>query len=249
MTRYQATLAYDGTAYHGYQVQANATPTIQGTVEAALTQIRGDMVRITGAGRTDAGVHATGQVIAFDLDWQHPVEDLNNALNANLPRDIAVWDMRPAPADFHPRYDARRRTYVYAIYCAPVRHPLRERQAWHIRKPLDVAAMQEAMATLPGERDYSTFGSPPQGVNAVRVIYEARWDVESVNEDHTEHRFTITGNAFLYRMVRSIVGTLVAVGLGQMTAPGFRAILEACDRSQAEATAPPQGLTLVNVEY
>jgi len=243
--RYRATLAYDGTAYHGFQRQANASPTVQGVVEEGLARISGERVHVIGAGRTDAGVHATGQVIAFDLDWRHSADDLRNALNANLPADVAVWSVEETTPDFHPRYDARRRTYVYELYVAPVRNPLRRWRAWHLHTELDVDMIRAAAASLIGEHDFSTFGVPPQGESAVRHVFEANWETDGSGE----HRFTITANAFLFRMVRSIVGTLVLVGQGRMTGDDFRGILAARDRSLAGAAAPAHGLTLVRVDY
>ncbi len=243
--RYRATLAYDGTAYHGFQRQANASPTIQGELEAALARIAGEPVGVTGAGRTDAGVHATGQVIAFDLEWRHTPLDLRNALNANLPEDLAIPAVEEAHPGFHPRYDAVGRCYAYALYTAPVRDPLRRWRAWHLVAALDADGVQAAASCLIGEHDFSAFGTPPQGENAVRTVSEARWTADGSGE----HTFTITANAFLYRMVRTIVGTLALVGQGRMTPEDFRGILDARERSQAGPPAPAHGLTLVSVTY
>ncbi len=243
--RFRAVLAYDGTPFHGFQRQANASPTVQGEVEAALHRLAGQPLGILAAGRTDAGVHAVGQVIAFDLAWRHTPIDLRDALNANLPETIAVRNVGETAPDFHPRFDALSREYVYEMYVTPVRDPLRRERAWHIRSALDSAAMQVAAESLVGEHDFSSFGSPPQGDNPVRIVYEARWEEAPANE----HRFTIAANAFLYRMVRSIVGTLVLVGMGRMTVEEFRGILAARERGLAGAAAPPQGLTLVRVTY
>jgi tRNA pseudouridine38-40 synthase len=243
--RFRAVLAYDGMPFHGFQRQANASPTVQGEVEAALYRLAGQPIGVLAAGRTDAGVHAAGQVIAFDLAWGHAPVDLRNALNANLPETIAIRSVNEAAPDFHPRFDALSREYVYEAYVAPVRDPLRREQAWHIRSTLDGAAMGEAAECLVGEHDFSAFGTPPQGDNPVRTVYEARWEEAPADE----HRFTITANAFLYHMVRSIVGTLVLVGMGRMTVEAFRGILAARERSLAGAAAPPHGLTLVRVNY
>lgn len=243
--RYRAVVAYDGTAYCGFQLQAGATPTIQGKLEAAVARISRHRVRVTGAGRTDTGVHATGQVVAFDLEWRHTPDDLCSALNANLPGDIAVEDVQEAAPGFHPRFDALRRSYVYRLYIAPVRDPLRRFRACHLESGLDVTAIQGAALSLMGTHDFSAFGTPPMGDNAVRTVYEARWE-EGPSD---EHAFTITANAFLYRMVRSIVGTLVAVGQGRMTASSFGDVLATRDRRLAAAPAPPHGLTLVAVCY
>ncbi len=243
--RYRARLAYDGTRYYGFQRQANASPTIQAEVEEALRRISQQEVSVLAAGRTDAGVHATGQVVAFDLDWQHSELDLRNALNANLPEDIAALEVAATSPDFHPRYDAVSRTYVYEMYVAPVRDPLRRWRAWHLTVGLDAGAIQVAAACLLGEHDFSTFGSPPAGENPVRSVYGAHWEARQTGE----HTFTITANAFLFRMVRSIVGTLVLVGQGRMTPAAFREVLAALDRRLAGAAAPAHGLTLVSVNY
>ncbi len=243
--RYRAVLAYDGGAYHGFQRQANAEPTIQSAVEEALAEIARSAITIIGAGRTDAGVHATGQVIAFDMVWRHTPADLQNALNAALPDDIAIRALSEAAPDFHPRFDALRRSYEYQLYVSPVRDPLRRLYVWHRIGTLDVIAIRQAADGLMGEHDFSTFGVPPQGDNPVRTVYTADWIVG--HDDR--HTFTITANAFLYRMVRSIVGTLVQVGQGRVTAREFREILASCDRSQSGPVAPAHGLTLTSVEY
>ena len=244
MNRYRAVLAYDGTAYHGFQRQVGQTPTIQGRVESALQQVTGQSVTVIGAGRTDAGVHASGQVIAFDVNWRHEASDLLRALNANLPDDIALQEIAVAAAGFHPRFSARSRTYVYRFYQRRVRNPLWDRYAWQIGTPLDIAAMRRAAALLIGERDFATFGQPPQGENTVRRVMRS-----ALARDGDLHNYTITANAFLQRMVRSIVGTLVEVGRGAMQLDDFEAAVSAADRSLAGPTAPPHGLTLVAVVY
>jgi len=243
--RYRTVLAYDGGAYHGFQRQVNAEPTIQSAVEAALLKITRCAVPIIGAGRTDAGVHATGQVIAFDCDWRHTPRDLQNALNAALPEDIAFRACCEAAPDFHPRFDALRCSYEYRLYVSPVRDPLARRYAWHRIGALDAEAVHQAVNYLVGEHDFSTFGSPPQGDNPVRMVYSADWIVRQGDR----YSFTITATAFLYRMVRSIVGTLVQVGQGRMTAQAFGEVLASCDRSQSGPVAPAHGLTLTAVEY
>lgn len=243
--RYRAVVAYDGTNYFGFQRQEGGhTPTIQGALEDALRSVTGQDITVVGAGRTDTGVHATGQVIAWDVEWRHSADDLLRALNANLPRDIALQTIAEARAEFHPRFDAQSRTYQYQIYNAPVRHPLYERTAWHIGRPLDLAAMQAAARHLIGEHDFAAFGQPPQGSNTVRVVRRATWE-----RDGARYTFTIEANAFLQRMVRSIVGTMVEVGGGALSPDAFTDILAAADRGRAGATAPPQGLCLVSVQY
>ncbi|MCE5258617.1 MAG: tRNA pseudouridine(38-40) synthase TruA [Chloroflexi bacterium] len=241
---YRAVLEYDGTNYAGFQVQAEL-PTIQGTVEAALHKITGEAVRIAGAGRTDAGVHARGQVISFRCGWRHSAMEMQRALNALLPADIAVRELAPAADDFHARYSAIRRTYIYNIYQDTVRSPLRERYAWHIAAELDVAAMQMAATSLLGATDCAAFGQDPRGgESTMRWIYSARWQAEA----HTLG-FELTADAFLRGMVRRIVGNLVQVGLGQMTAVRFSEIQRLRSPAHSAPPAPARGLCLWFVQY
>ncbi|RME49726.1 MAG: tRNA pseudouridine(38-40) synthase TruA, partial [Caldilineae bacterium] len=209
-TCFKATIAYDGTDFFGFQIQAQER-TVQGTLETVLQTIARAPVRVTGAGRTDAGVHATGQVIAFQLPWRHTPADLQNALNANLPPDIVVQHVTIAPPNFHPRFDARRRQYRYTILNQPLPDVLRRRYTAHIAPPLQVERMQQASRLLLGTHDFAAFGRPPQGDNTVRTVTQAEWQARG-----SELTFTITANAFLYRMVRNVVGTLIQVGLGRL---------------------------------
>jgi len=252
VTKYRATIAYDGTGYHGFQRQApEHEPTIQGEIEQALTKIGQSGVTVLGSGRTDAGVHAIGQVIAFTADWRHGLKDLQRALNAMLPADIAVLDLDEAASDFHPRYDAVSREYVYTIYNAPVRHPLYRLNALHVAGSLDVDAVNGAAADLVGEHDFAAFGLPTAGDVTVRRMLraECRADLLSPEGDVRLIRLELEANGFLYRMVRSIVGTLLLVGRGEMTRDQFRAVIESRDRSRAGAPVPPQGLCLTRVNY
>ncbi len=243
MRRYRAVLAYDGTAYRGFQRQAGQTPTIQGAVETALARVTGQTATVIGAGRTDAGVHALGQVIAFDVDWRHETEALLRALNATLPTDIALQSIAIAEAGFHPRFDARSRTYLYQFYSQRERQPLWDRYTWHVPFVLDGAAMRRAAALLVGRHDFATFGQPPQGESTVRQVFV------SALEGEGRCCYRITADAFLQRMVRSIVGTLVQVGRGALTPDEFAAALRAANRALAGPSAPPHGLTLYAVEY
>jgi len=252
VARYRATIAYDGTDYHGFQRQsAEHEPTIQGELESALNKIGQPGVTVLGSGRTDAGVHAAGQVIAFDAEWRHSLADLQRALNAVLPDDIVVLDIAEAAQHFNPRYDARSRVYVYTIYNAPVRHPLYRRYALHVAEPLDVAAMNAAAAGLVGEHDFAAFGLPTTGHVTVRQMMRAECRVEllSPDEDRRLVLVELEANGFLYRMARSIVGTLLAVGRGTFAPSQVRAVLESRDRSCAEPPAPPHGLCLMRVNY
>lgn len=241
--RVRAVVAYDGTDYGGFQRQTNA-PSVQAVLEAALAQVTQEAVTVLAAGRTDAGVHAAGQVIAFDTAWRHGLNDLQRALNAVLPADIAVLEVAEAAPDFHPRYDARSRRYRYTIYNAPVRWPLARRYSLHVAEPLNVAALHQAAQCLVGEHDFAAFGQPPQGESTVRRVLAAEWGGEP-----PWLTFDIEANAFLYRMVRSVVGTMLLVGRGEMSVEGFAAVLASCDRSRAGPTAPPHGLCLMEVKY
>lgn len=244
MARFRALVEYDGTNYFGFQRQKAGQPTIQSELEQALSQIVHSPVIITGSGRTDSGVHAAGQVISFDSEWRHSAADLQRALNANLPADIAILQLEIAEPTFHPRFDARRRAYEYTIYNAAVYSPLRRQRSWYVAKPLDRERMNQAAACLPGVHDFATFGQPPQGEVTVRQVFAAHW------EQREEFLvFFIEANAFLYRMVRSIVGSLKAVGEGSWTVEEFEAALAARDRSRSGKVAPAQGLILVSVTY
>jgi tRNA pseudouridine38-40 synthase len=241
--RVRAVVAYDGTDYGGFQRQANA-PTVQAALETALAQVTQEAITVLAAGRTDAGVHAAGQVIAFDTAWRHGLGDLQRALNAVLPDDVAVLKVEETAADFHPRYDARSRWYRYTLYNAPVRWPLARRYSLHVATPLDVAAMQQAAQALVGEHDFATFGRSWQGRSTVRGVLMAEWSGKP-----TRLIFDVEANAFLHRMVRSIVGTLLTVGRGGMSVERFGAVLASCDPNQAGPTAPPYGLCLMEVKY
>ncbi|OQY25005.1 MAG: tRNA pseudouridine(38-40) synthase TruA [Anaerolineaceae bacterium 4572_32.2] len=241
--RVRVVVAYDGTDYSGFQRQTNA-PTVQAALETTLAQVTQEEITILAAGRTDTGVHAVGQVIAFDTAWRHDLGDLRRALNAVLPADIAALEVEEAAPDFHPRYDAHSRRYRYTLHNATVRQPLKRRYSLHIAALLDVAAMQQAAQALVGEHDFATFGQPPQGLVTVRRVLLAEWGGEPPHLT-----FDIEANAFLYRMVRSIVGTLLQVGQGKMDVAKFVAAMTACERRRAGPTAPPHGLCLMEVKY
>jgi len=251
----RAVVAYDGTDYHGFQRQSDV-PTVQEALETALARLTQGAVTVLAAGRTDAGVHAVGQVIAFATTWQHGTEDLQRALNAVLPADIAVRNLSEVAADFHPRYDARRRWYRYVVYNASERFPLTRRYSLHVATPLDASAMQQAARLLLGEHDFATFGQPPQGNVTLRKVFKAEWSERQLvlgspfGFAHRSHLvFDIEANAFLYRMVRSIVGTLLDVGRGKEFPSAFEDALMSCERGRAGQTAPPHGLCLMQVRY
>ncbi len=239
----RATVAYDGTDFCGFQIQVGQR-TVQGELEAALARITQTPVRVVGAGRTDSGVHAQGQVIAFRVHWNRPLAALHRGWNAVLARDVAVLSLSEADAGFHPRYSATSRTYRYTIWRHPIRMPLLRRTAHWVPQPLDVAAMAQAARSLLGEHDFATFGRPPQGTNTVRRVIRSAWTGKG-----DVLYFEITANAFLYRMVRSIVGTLLRVGRGALSTDEFAIRLASARRSMAGPTAPANGLCLMAVHY
>lgn len=248
MARYQVILAYDGAGFFGFQRQASGPKqrTVQAVVEAALQQLGWQGKTILASGRTDTGVHALGQVIAFDLDWTHSCEALRSAINAHLPPDVAVQSARPVEADFHPRYAALARRYRYRLFCQPVRNPLRERYAWRVWPQVDLEWMKQATSDLLGVHDFAAFGTPPRtGGSTQRTVASASWT--SLPPD--ELAFEIVANAFLYRMVRRLVGFLVAIGQGLFPPDAIHHRLQAGSQSVVQYLAPPHGLTLVEVIY
>jgi tRNA pseudouridine38-40 synthase len=238
-------LEYDGTRYHGWQRQKNAL-TLQEVVETALGRLTGEAVRLTASGRTDAGVHALGQVANFFTISAIPLKAFRDGLNSLLPPDIAVLAAEEVPLDFHARYDARWKTYAYHLLERSVPAPLWRERVWRLRPPLDLAAMAAAARCLVGEQDFAAFqaaGGRPGP--AVRRVREAGWQ----SDGEGRHIFTITANGFLRGMVRSLVGTMVEIGRGKYPPEHLKEVLAARDRRLAGPTAPPQGLFLVQVEY
>ncbi len=246
LQRYRAVVEYDGSDFAGFQRQADEFRTVQGELEKALSKLGQGSIPLVAAGRTDSGVHATGQVIAFDLSWKHPMSKLLLAINTHLPWDVAVQTVEVADSEFHPRFDAKRRAYRYHIELCDnsARRPLTRSRKWQVFKPLDIGLMNEAAHHLIGEQDFATFGMPPQGNNTVREIFTAEW-----TQVENELQFYIQANAFLYRMVRSITGTLKLVGDGSWTIDEFKQALDAAERSRSAASAPPWGLYLESVTY
>jgi tRNA pseudouridine38-40 synthase len=243
MARYQVILAYDGTEFCGFQRQGT-TRTVQVEVEQALRQLGWQGQTILSAGRTDSGVHAEGQVIAFDLEWNHPAHALLMALNAHLPADIAAQALQEADADFHPRYHARSRSYRYRIYCQPGRNPLRDRYAWRVWPAVTGELLHAAAATLPGTYDCAAFGSPMKpGGSTIRTVFKAGW-----NWDEENWHFEVTANAFLYHMVRRMVYLQVLVAQSRLSLKDFTETIQAA-QSQVPGLAPPQGLVLKEVSY
>ena len=244
MARYQVVIAYDGTKFSGFQRQAEGR-TVQGVIEVALRRIGWQGQALLGAGRTDAGVHASGQVVAFDLDWNHPPDTLGAALNANLPQDVAVHRVRLAVLDFHPRYDAQARSYRYRIYSQPVRDPLKDRYAWRVWPGMDLALLQQAASFLPGSHDFAAFGTPPKpGGATVREVVAAEW-----RETGEQLVFEITANAFLYHMVRRLVSFQVIIGQGKMAPEAISSFLDRKNPEPLSGLAPACGLSLIKVHY
>ncbi len=236
-----AVLEYDGTDFVGFQRQKRGR-SVQQELEQALAEFGDQPVHIVGGGRTDAGVHATGQTASFRMEWRRDLETLQRALNAKLPHDLAVRALREVPEDFSARFSARSRTYRYTVLNQLVRSPLQARHALWESVPLNVARMREAAKRLTGKRDFGAFGTAPRGDNTVREVVRADvWD------DGEKVRFEFEANAFLYRMVRRMVGTLLQVGRGELGLVEFQAVIER--KRRAGDSAPPQGLTLIQVKY
>ncbi len=242
--RYRALVEYDGSDFLGFQRQRAGTRTVQGELERVLGDLARQPVSLTGAGRTDSGVHALGQVISFTIEWRHEAQALQRALNATLPGDVVVRDVEGAEASFHPRFDARRRRYFYYVHSAVTRSPLRRRHSWHVNRAVDLIMMNRAAPALVGTHDFATFGVPPQGEQTIREVFVAEW-----REQEEFLVFRIEANAFLYRMVRSIVGSLVAVGVGSWSVEEFLDAFQAGDRNRSAPAAPPQGLYLASISY
>jgi tRNA pseudouridine38-40 synthase len=257
------TLAYDGTDFVGWQRQAEGT-SVQGALEEALSRIQGAPVSVAGAGRTDAGVHAAGQVASVALDVAHDTATLRRALNAMLPETVRVIGVEDAAPDFHARFAASSKTYHYRIANGPVLSPFLRRWAWHVPWVLDVAAMQDAARRLEGEHDFAAFRSAGTDVrSSVRTIHVSRlldadpWcgagrapsDRPEVEVEGRMLVYEVEGSGFLRHMVRAIAGTLVEAGSGRATPAQVGELLERRDRTLAGPTAPPCGLCLVRVTY
>jgi tRNA pseudouridine38-40 synthase len=235
---------YDGTRYSGWQIQ-KGRPTVQAEIRRAVRRITGERATVIGASRTDAGVHATGQVANFRTSSRIPAERLVHALNFYLPQDIGVRQARDVSPTFHAQFDARWKSYRYLLHNSPTRRPLIRASALHVRPRLDLAAMRQAARVFVGRRDFRAFGSEVgRKKTTVRTIY--RLDLRRVGECVI---FEISGDGFLYTMVRSIVGTLIRAGQRRITPAEVRRILEQGDRSAAGPVVGPEGLCLVRVCY
>ncbi|MFO0981626.1 MAG: tRNA pseudouridine(38-40) synthase TruA [Planctomycetota bacterium] len=238
-------LAYDGTAYNGWQSQPPPHDTVQGEVEKAIARITGCTIRLIGAGRTDAGVHALGQVAVARLATHLPLAELRKALNAVLPGDIRVKSVRRVPAAFHPQHDAIDKTYFYQIHVGSFLPPFRRHCFYHSRVALDLERMRAAARVLVGEHDFRSFTTQAHlkksTVRCVRRLWILRIP--------SGLRVFVTADGFLYNMVRAFVGALLKVGAGDLSAPDLHTILTARDRRAAPPNAPPQGLFLWRVRY
>lgn len=243
----RAVIEYDGTAFAGSQVQVNAR-TVQGELEEALNRLIGERTRVRLAGRTDAGVHATGQVVAFCLPRRESARwagwrELQRRLNAALPRDVAVRSLGPATASFDPRREARWRVYRYRILVNATRRPLDRYRTLEIDEPLDVEAMRAAASMMIGERDFSALGADARG-RTIRHLAEVR-----VTRRGALVEIRVTANAFLRRMVRSMVALLMEAGRGKLAPSDVERLLDGGERALAGRAAPPRGLTLERVVY
>ncbi len=242
MPTYRLDLAYDGSGFHGYARQPGVR-TVQGELERALRHVVGPVETVV-AGRTDAGVHATGQVVSFVSGDEIDVDRLQKSLNRQLAAEIVVHAVNPAPDGFSARFSATSRTYHYDVVNRPRPDPLRRHRAWHIAEPLDVEAMGAAAGHFEGEHDFTSFCRRAEGRSAVRLVHQASW-----NEVDDLLRFTIVASSFCHQMVRSLVAVGVDVGRGRLEATAVPKISAARDRAAARGVAPPHGLTLVAVGY
>ena len=245
MPRYRLTIEYDGRPYNGFQAQASQ-PSVQGAIETAIEAFCGQRIRIAAAGRTDTGVHATAQVVHVDLERDWPVETVMNALNAHLVREaISVLDAVQVSDDWHARFSANERRYLYRILNRPAPPALEAGKVWHVKKPIDAKAMHAAAQALVGLHDFTTFRDMAcQSKSPLKTL-----DVARVLRVGDEVHLVFEARSFLHRQVRSMTGTLVEVGIGRWTADDVRVALEARDRTACGPVAPSDGLYLTGVGY
>jgi tRNA pseudouridine38-40 synthase len=249
MRTFKVTVSYDGTDFSGFQRQANAR-SVQEELEIALAAIEGTHVTVAGAGRTDAGVHALGQVASFKLSSAIAEHDLFRALNAKLPEDVRVLSAGVAAPGFNARFSARSKMYRYRISNTRVMSPFQRRFAWHISRRLDLAAMGEAARVLLGEHDFACFQAKGGEIrSSIRTMTRSDWSEEPLVGGGRLLTFEIAGTGFLKYMVRTVVGTLIEVGDGRRNASSVRDLLDSGNRAAAGPTAPPSGLYLVRVDY
>lgn len=247
MPRYKAVIAYDGTNFNGFQAQPNGR-TVQEELEKTLKKMNnGRTIQIFGSGRTDAGVHAEGQVIHFDYPEDRPLERIRYALDTQTPEDISVKRVEKVAEDFHARYHVCEKTYQFRVDIGKPRSPFRRFYASYYPYPLELEKIERALTDLLGTHDFTSFCASGSSIeDKVRTIYEARLEV---NEKGDELLFTFRGDGFLYKMIRILVGTLLKIGNGRMDETSIPAVLAAKDRNLAGPTAHPEGLYLVEVKY
>lgn len=243
--RIKLVVAYDGTNYCGWQVQPNGE-TIEGVLNRELSSLLGGDIKVTGASRTDSGVHSLGNVAVFDTDTRIPPEKISYALNIRLPEDIVVQDSCEVAPDFHPRHCNSRKTYEYRILNRRFAMPTRRLDTYFYHRPLDVERMQQAARYLEGTHDFKSFCSVNTVVeDTVRKIYT----LQVIKDADDIITIRVQGSGFLYNMVRILAGTLIQVGIGAMEPEQMTEILEAKDRSASGPTAPAQGLTMMGIEF
>lgn len=253
--RYRAVISYDGTNYVGWQRQLNGI-SVQEKMEVALGKIFGTPTQCTASGRTDSGVHAEGQVVHFDAQTSIPTDKIPYAVNTELPDDISMLYCEETHDDFNARFSAKRKTYKYSLYSSPHRLPTLNRNHTHIISPLNVEDMKRGAEYIVGEHDFKCFEASGSVVKStVRTVYSIDVKVEEIEGVKggafapVKVEISVTGNGFLYNMVRIIAGTLVYVGMGKLTPEDVKNIILSKDRTKAGKTLPPEGLTLVSVEY
>lgn len=247
MRNLKLTIEYDGTNYHGFQDQVDPElPTVQATLERVLSKLTQEPIKVYAAGRTDAGVHAKGQVVNFKTYWATPADRVCRAINSGgLPKDIVVKFAEEVDMEFHSRYSAREKTYKYYVYNNEISNPFWRRYSLFVPQALNIELMREGLSHLIGYHEFTSFKAYGSSVKSDwRTIYEA-----SVNRDGPVIEFTFRGDGFLYNMVRIIVGTIIMVGRGKISPERLAEILLAKDRNLAGKTAPPQGLFLEKVDY
>jgi tRNA pseudouridine38-40 synthase len=249
MRTYKLTLAYDGTDFAGFQRQSNAR-SVQQVLEEALAPIEGGEVTVAGAGRTDAGVHALGQVASFALGRAIEPDQLQQALNAVLPQDVRVLTAELAAQGFNARFSARSKIYRYRVFNAKVVSPFERRYALHISRNVNLEAMKDAAAELVGEHDFGSFqGAGGKVLTTIRTVTRSEWHERPLEGGGRLLTYEIAGTGFLKYMVRNIIGTMIEVADGRRPVGSMQVLLGAPDRSEAGPTAPPHGLYLVRVDY
>lgn len=246
MVRYKAVIAYDGTKFHGFQRQENGR-TVQEELEKTLSKMASQPIQVFGSGRTDAGVHALGQVIHFDFPYERPLEAMRFALDTQSPEDIAVKKVEIVSEDFHARYLVKEKVYEFRVDIGKPRSPFRRHYASFFPYPLDLSRIEKALPDFLGTHDFTSFCASGSSVDSkTRTVYEATMEI---NETGDELLFTFRGDGFLYKMIRIMVGTLLKIGNGRLPEDSIPLIIAKKDRHYAGPTAHPEGLYLKEVRY